>query len=96
MPRWMCDVTRLDKIRNEHTRESSDVTNIAEKMKNNRLKWFGRVARRYSQKARWKKSGEKSEMGQRSWGIGKDMRECGVDEDMIKVRGRGWREGVWA
>lgn len=32
----MCGVTRLDKIRNEHIKESLGVTNISEKMKRNR------------------------------------------------------------
>lgn len=42
----MCGVTRLDKIRNEHIKESLGVTDIVEKMKRNRWKWFGHVERR--------------------------------------------------
>lgn len=43
MGRWMCDVTQMDRIRNEYIKGSLGVTNIAKKMKQNSLRWFGHV-----------------------------------------------------
>ena len=45
MLRWMCGVTKLDKIRNEIMRvnESGE---IAKKVQQRRLKWYGHVMRR--------------------------------------------------
>ncbi|XP_050534488.1 uncharacterized protein LOC126901782 [Daktulosphaira vitifoliae] len=43
---WMSGVTREDRIRNEHIRGSIDVTSIVDKMRENRLRWFGHVMRR--------------------------------------------------
>lgn len=40
---WICDVTRLNRIRNEYLRGSLGVANKSQKMKENRLKWFGYV-----------------------------------------------------
>jgi hypothetical protein len=37
MLRWMCGVTRMDKVRNEYIRGSLKVAPITEKLKGNRL-----------------------------------------------------------
>ena len=46
MLRWMCGVTRLDKIRNTHIRGSLGVRDISEKLQESRLRWYGHVSRR--------------------------------------------------
>ncbi|KAJ8704761.1 hypothetical protein PYW08_012081 [Mythimna loreyi] len=46
MLRWMCGVTRMDKVRNEYIRESLKVAPETEKLKGNRLSWYGHVKRR--------------------------------------------------
>ena len=43
---WMSGVTREDKIRNEYIRGSIGVASIVDKMRENRLRWFGHVLRR--------------------------------------------------
>jgi len=44
--RWMCDYTRLDRIRNVVIRERVGVAHIEEKLRETRLRWFGHVKRR--------------------------------------------------
>jgi hypothetical protein len=46
MLRWMCGVTRMDKVRNEYRRGSPIVAPITKKLKGNRLSWYGHVMRR--------------------------------------------------
>ena len=46
MLRWMCGVTRLDKIRNERIRGTTKVGEITKKIQERRLKWYGHVMRR--------------------------------------------------
>lgn len=42
----MYGVTRLDEIRNDCIGENLGVTNIGENLRENKLRWFGRVGRR--------------------------------------------------
>ena len=48
MVRWMCGVTKLDKIRNERIRgrPTTNVGQITKKVQERRLKWYGHVMRR--------------------------------------------------
>ncbi|KAL6494135.1 Glycine--tRNA ligase, chloroplastic/mitochondrial 2 [Orobanche gracilis] len=46
MLRWMCGHTRKDRVRNEIIRTKVGVTCIENKMRENRLKWFGHIKRR--------------------------------------------------
>ena len=46
MLRWMCGVTKLDKIRNERIRGTTKVGEITKKVQERRLKWYVRVMRR--------------------------------------------------
>ena len=41
MLRWMCRVTKLDKIRNERIRGTTKVGEITKKVHERRLKWYG-------------------------------------------------------
>ena len=46
MLRWMCGVTRKDRIRNEKNRGTLKVGEISSKMQERRLNWYGQVMRR--------------------------------------------------
>ncbi|CAK1593075.1 unnamed protein product [Parnassius mnemosyne] len=46
MLRWMCGVTRKDRVRNTYIRGSLHVRDIADKLQESRLRWYGHVLRR--------------------------------------------------
>ena len=46
MLRWICGKTLKDRIRNEHIREIVGVAPIEDKMRENRLRWFGHIQRK--------------------------------------------------
>jgi nonsense-mediated mRNA decay protein 3 len=45
MLRWMSGLTKEHRIRNEHVSGSIGIAYIVDKMRENRLKWFGHVMR---------------------------------------------------
>lgn len=45
--RWNCGHTRSDKIRNEDIRYKVGVVSVVDKMREERMRWFGHVKRRY-------------------------------------------------
>jgi len=47
----MSEVTREDRIRNEYARGGMGVASIVNKMRENRLRWFGHVMRRKNSEA---------------------------------------------
>ncbi|PHT99877.1 Viral cathepsin [Capsicum chinense] len=46
MLRWMCGLTRGDRVRNKTIREKFGVASVEDKMREVRLRWFGLVMRR--------------------------------------------------
>jgi hypothetical protein len=50
MPRWLSGVITEDRIRNEYVRGSIGVATIVDKMRENRLRWFGHLMRRQETK----------------------------------------------
>jgi len=57
MLRWMNLGTRKDRISNEYVKGGIGVASIVDKMKENRLRWFGHVMRRKGKKIVNKSSG---------------------------------------
>jgi len=47
MLRWMSGHTKLDKVCNESIREKAEVVPIEDKLREERLRWFGHVKRRH-------------------------------------------------
>ena len=43
MLRWMCGVTKLDRIRNERIRGTTKAGEISKKQRESSLKWYGHV-----------------------------------------------------
>ena len=59
MLRWMCGNTRRDKVRNENIRTKIGVASIKKKMRENRLRLFGHVRHRPTDKQVWRVKGIK-------------------------------------
>ena len=46
MLRWMCGVTKMDRLTNDRIRGTTKVGELSKKVQERRLKWFGHVTRR--------------------------------------------------
>ena len=98
MLRWMCGVTRLDKIRNERIRGTVKVTEIAKKVQERRLQWYGHVMRREEDYI-GKRVMAMEVQGRRGRGrprrrwmdsVNEDLREKGLTGDEVHDRSR-WK-----
>ena len=98
MLRWMCGVTRNDRIRNEYIRGTTKVTEITNKIQEARLRWYGHVRRR-DENYIGRRMLELEVPGRRRRGrpkkrwrdcIQEDVREKDLEEDMVFDR-REWK-----
>ena len=85
MLRWMCGVTKLDKIRNERIRGTTKEGEITKKVQERRLKWHGHVMRREEHYV-GRRAIEMKVHGRRNRGIPKRRWLDKVDDD-IKEKG---------
>ncbi|CAB3222369.1 unnamed protein product [Arctia plantaginis] len=81
MLRWMCGVTQMDKVRNEYIRGSLKVAPLDEKLRSNRLSWYGHVMRRDEENVAKKVLGMRVEGYKRRGRPKKRWMDC-VREDM--------------
>ncbi|XP_070029240.1 uncharacterized protein [Nicotiana sylvestris] len=86
MLRWMCEHTKMDKIRNEAIREKVGVAPMDNKMKEARLRWFGHIQRR-STNAPVRRCERLAMVGTRR-GIGRPKKYWGdvIMQDMERLR----------
>ena len=98
MLRFAMEVTRKDKIRNEHIRSTVKVEQLGMKMRKGRLRWYGHVMRR-DQEYVGRKMMEMELPGKRRRGrpkrrfldaVKEDMQEVGVKETDVEDR-KMWR-----
>ena len=89
MLRWMCGVTRKDKIRNEHIRGTTKVAQASRKITERRLKWYG-ARHEDGRRSRSEESDAESDTGERKRGRPKTRWKDVCKRDMQTV---GLREG---
>jgi len=103
MLRWMCGNTLRDRIRNEVIRKKVGVAGIVDKLRENRLRWFGHVRRRpegapVRRVEEWDHGGIKRGRGRpkMTWleGVRKDMKCMDLREDEVLDR-KGWRRKIY-
>ncbi|XP_068221829.1 uncharacterized protein [Palaemon carinicauda] len=99
MLRWMCEVTRRDKIWNEVIRGTIGVRELSGKIQESRLRWYGHVMKR-DEEYIWRRVMEMKMLGtsrrgrpKRRWMdcIKDDLRSKGLTCDEVQDRGR-WRK----
>ena len=102
MIRWLCDFTRMDRIRNGVIRDLAKVTPIEEKLRETRLRWFGHVKRRSDDASVRRCEIINIPEGKRGNGrpkksldevIREDLRVVGLMEDMAQDR-KLWRDRI--
>ena len=97
----MCGVTKLDKIRNERIliRGTTKVGEIAKKVQERRLRWYGNVMRREEQVLRRKEGNGNESTGKRGgpkrfrrWldKVKDDIKEKGLAADEVYDRATSW------
>ncbi|PZC81077.1 hypothetical protein B5X24_HaOG213417 [Helicoverpa armigera] len=99
MLRWMCGVTRMDKVRNDYIRGSLKVAPVTEKMRSRRLSWYGHVMRRDDTHATkcvlsmnvdgWRGRGRPKKRWMDC--LKDDMNRKGVSVSMVSARGK-WKK----
>ena len=98
MLRWMCGVTKRDRIKNNLIRGTVKVTEVSKKLQERRLQWFGHVMRR-GDDFPCKRVMNMEVPGTRRRGrprmrwrdsVNRDMRERNVNEGLVHDRRR-WR-----
>ncbi|KAF3670237.1 F-box protein PP2-A15 [Capsicum annuum] len=103
MLRWMCGLTRGDRVRNENIREKVGVTSVECKMREARLRWFGHVKRRgmdapVRRCERLALDGFRRGRGRpkKYWGevIWRDMEQLQLTEDMTLDRKEVWLDTI--
>ena len=98
MLRCMYGVTLKDRVENDYIRDGMGVNCVQQKMRESRLRWYGHVQRKPQEdlvsRVRDLKVGGKRSRGKPKtrWGslVEKDMKFCGLKEDMVHEREK-WR-----
>ena len=99
MLRWMCGVTRMDRVKNEHVRGSVKVSEVSRKVQEARLRWYGHLVRRNDEQHVAREVMEMEVDGTRRRGrprirwrdcVRDDMRERGLQDEMAHDRSS-WR-----
>ncbi|EYB95586.1 hypothetical protein Y032_0088g2188 [Ancylostoma ceylanicum] len=94
MLRWACGLTRRDKVRNEDIRALMQTAPIQQKLRAQRLRWFGHVMRR-SPLHPTRQAMDMEVIGKRPRGapkkrwkdtVSKDMKELGITKDDAQDR----------
>ncbi|XP_068219783.1 uncharacterized protein [Palaemon carinicauda] len=98
MLRWMCGVTRGEKIRKKVIRDTTGVRKLSDKIQESRLRWYGHIMRRNEQYIGRKVMAMEAQGTSRRgrpklmWEdcIKDDLRSKGLTGDEVWGRGR-WR-----
>jgi len=101
MIRWMCGHKRLDKISNELIRGKIEVASIKDKIREDRLRWFGHIRRRTDAPVKRCEKNDRPDYRRsrgrlkKSWSevIINDLKISGLVEDMAQDR-RLWRSRI--
>ena len=96
MLRWMCGVTREDRIKNDYVRGTTKVVEVSKKAQEGRLRWYGHILRREEDHV-GKQTMEMEVQGRRKRGrpkkrwidcVKEDLRGRNIDEAEVYNRTR--------